>query len=244
MPGIQDLLALAGGGGGGGAPPAPQGGAPMPQGGGNMGGAIQQVLGRLMQDPVARQAMMQHASANGMPGVAQAMGGGGGDPRAMMAAGGVPPSGFDRGRSEQLAGAPQGRGVPMTDGALMDTSRANQDIRGNLPIQPSKDDDYVGFTDEVRPMDDPRQTPEAMVEQEMDRKGATFDGNKAPTENDIDRLKEDPSPVMMKMFDEQFGPGAAKIIVTDSGDTEEGKVNPQYDEEAGETSGDSESKEY
>ena len=150
MPGIQDLLAMAGGGGGGAPAPAPQGGAPMPQGGGGMGGAIQQVLGRLMQDPVARQAMMQHASSNGMPGVAQMMsGGGGGDPRAALAARGAPIPGGMRGPAEALAGGPS-RG-PATDGDLAETAEANQGVRGNLPIIPDRGG-YTGYGEELEPM--------------------------------------------------------------------------------------------
>ena len=52
-----------------------------------------------------------------------------------------------------------------------------------------------------------------MVEQEMDRKGATFDGVDAPTKNDIDRLKEAPTDTMVEAFDAEFGDGAAKQYI-------------------------------
>lgn len=123
-----------------------------------------------------------------------------------------------------------GRG-PTTDQELMDSSTANQQIRGNLPIQRGKGDDYTGFTDSVDPMEDPRQTPmpmkpgeeQNMVSDEIDRKGATFDGNEAPTQNDIERLQADPSSANVKAFDLQFGKGSA----VDYLDEESGEpINP------------------
>jgi hypothetical protein len=56
-----------------------------------------------------------------------------------------------------------------------------------------------------------------MAADAMDQKGATFDGTDAPTQNDIERLQDNPSAMMMKAFDEQFGEGAAEKIVGDQG---------------------------
>jgi len=248
MAGIDELMAMQQGGGQ----------APMPQGGGGdprMAGALQQKLQELMQDPAARAGIEAHMRG-GDPRMAgaqvamQGMQGGGGDPRDRMAQGGLPRGDFDRSRTQQLGGGPVGRG-PATDQELYNTNTANQNIRGNLPKE-YKGLDMTGFSDEVEPMDDPRQTPMPdpnqtpemdMVSREIDRKGATFDGVDAPTRNDIERLREAPTDSMVEAFDEKFGDGAAARYMNED-DSDKGKVNPQYDEEAGETSGESESKDY
>ena len=222
MPGIEELMAMQGGGGG-----PPQGGGMPPQGGGGggMAGAMIQKLQQLMQDPVASQAIMQKAQQMGL-------GGGGGaplpggapgqDPRMALAGprgsetmrGGVNPGVMS---TEMLAGAGQGGfSGPSTDGAIYDTLEANQGVRGDLPPRPGGP--YTGYAEEMEPMDDPRQTPmpsdgdspeTRMINREIDRKGATFDGVDAPTQNDIDRILEAPTDMMLEAFDAQFGDGAA-----------------------------------
>jgi hypothetical protein len=75
----------------------------------------------------------------------------------------------------------------------------------------------------VPPMDAPAGAPmepgseQDMVSKEIDRKGATFDGTDAPTQNDIERLVDDPSAVNIKAFDAQFGQGAAEQILEKEG---------------------------
>ena len=222
MPGLEELMALQQGGGG-----APQGGAPqMPQGGGDprMAQAVQMKLQQLMQDPVARAGMQAHMQ--------------GGDPR--QAGGQVamqdPRMGAAmRGVDQLPPNRAVGRG-PTTDQELYQAQEANQGVRGNLPPIPDKGG-YTGYADEDPP-EDTRQTPmpmkpgeeQDMVSQEIDRKGATFDGNEAPTKNDIERLVSDPSVQAMKAFDAQFGDGSAERYLGTN-------------EETGETSPDSEASE-
>lgn len=188
MPGIQDLLALAQGGGGGAPPPQAgppmPGGAPMPPGGG-MGGALQQVLGKLMQDPVAMRGMQQYMQR--------------------MQGGGAPPMAAPPGNAQ--GGPPQGP-MDMTQG-----------------IPPG-----------MKPGDE-----QGMVSQEIDRKGATWDGVDAPTQNDIERLTADPSPINIKSFDDQFGQGAAeKYLGQEEGPPQGGDQS----EESDEATPDKESSEY
>lgn len=171
---------------------------PLPQGDPRMAAAMQQKLQQLMQDPVARAGIQAHMQ--------------GGDPRmagARMAMQQGPPPGM-------MGGAGQGGfSSPTTDKALYDTQAANQGVRGNLPPIADKGG-YTGYGDEDTPQD-PRQTPmpmkpgeeQDMVSQEIDRKGATFDGTNAPTQNDIERLVSDPTAQAVKAFDVQFGDGAA-----------------------------------
>ena len=208
MPGVDELMAMQQGGSGG----APQ----MPPGGGDprMAQAMQQKLAQLMQDPAARAGIQAHMQG-GDPraaGAQVAMQ----DPRMGAAMRGVPPDGFAPGRTEQLAGGGSGAfSSPTTDRALYESQEANQGVRGNLPPIPDKGG-MTGYHDEDAP-EDPRQTPmpmkpgeeQNMVSQEIDRKGATFDGNEAPTKNDIERLVSDPTPQAVKAFDMQFGEGAA-----------------------------------
>jgi hypothetical protein len=235
MPDPRELMALLQGGGGGGGAPIPSGMSMPTGGGGAMAQALQQKLAQLMQDPVARAGMQAHMQGQ--------------DPRAAAARVGIP-----SGPMPNITG----RG-PSTDQELYDSSTANQDIRGNLPIE-YKGPDYTGFSEEVEPMPDPRQTPmpsrfpppgaspnrgemgptdrvqpdgrgaqlydmiargrtpegdippgkeQDMISREIDRKGATFDGVDAPTQNDIERLRAEPTDTMVEAFDDQFGDGAA-----------------------------------
>jgi hypothetical protein len=97
MPGIEELLGMAGQGGGG--PPMPSGGGGPP---GGQGQAMVQTLQRLMQDPVAMKGMQQYAQQMGM----QMPGGGGAPPPGPMD---MPP--------EMASGPPPGQGpagrIPM-----------------------------------------------------------------------------------------------------------------------------------
>lgn len=52
-----------------------------------------------------------------------------------------------------------------------------------------------------------------MVSQEIDRQGSTWDGEGTPTENDIERLKADPSQTNIDSFNQQFGKGAAEEVL-------------------------------
>jgi hypothetical protein len=64
----------------------------------------------------------------------------------------------------------------------------------------------------------PQDPAEKMAANKIDNAGATWDGVEAPTKNDIERLKEDPTPSIIKSFDAQFGQGAAEKYL---GDTED-----------------------
>lgn len=63
-------------------------------------------------------------------------------------------------------------------------------------------------------------TPEEMVNDQIDNAGNTWDGVEAPTKGDIQRLQENPTPAVIKSFDEQFGEGTAEKYVDeeDKGD--------------------------
>jgi hypothetical protein len=63
------------------------------------------------------------------------------------------------------------------------------------------------------PMDIPPGQEQDMVSQEIDRVGATWDGEDEPTANDIERLKADPSQTNIDSFNQQFGEGAAEEYV-------------------------------
>ena len=80
-------------------------------------------------------------------------------------------------------------------------------------------------------MDVPPGQEQDMVSQEIDRKGATFDGVDAPTQNDIERLQADPTSVAIKAFDEQFGEGAAEKYLE-----EEKGESPDKEQGEGDTS--------
>jgi hypothetical protein len=72
-----------------------------------------------------------------------------------------------------------------------------------------------------------------MVSDEIDRKGSTWDGVDAPTQNDIERLKEDPSQTNIDSFNEQFGEGAAEEYVGEGEpDSEEGEGDAPPDKAA------------
>jgi hypothetical protein len=81
----------------------------------------------------------------------------------------------------------------------------------------------------------PPDEAEAMAAQQIDTAGATWDGVDAPTQNDIQRLKEDPS--QAQSFDEHFGDGMAEKYLGDDeaaeGDSEAPPAEtsePEYDE--------------
>ena len=63
-------------------------------------------------------------------------------------------------------------------------------------------------------MDIPPGQEQDMVSQEIDRVGATWDGEGTPTENDIERLKADPSETNINSFNEAFGEGAAEEVLS------------------------------
>jgi hypothetical protein len=73
-------------------------------------------------------------------------------------------------------------------------------------------------------MDIPPGREQDMVSQEIDRKGATWDGVDAPTQGDIQRLQAQPTDTMVESFDEQFGEGsAAKYMNEGEGGEEKGE---------------------
>ena len=70
-------------------------------------------------------------------------------------------------------------------------------------------------------MDIPAGQEQDMVSQEIDRVGATWDGESTPTQSDIDRLRAEPTQTNIDSFDQQFGEGAAeKVLEEEGGDTE------------------------
>ena len=85
----------------------------------------------------------------------------------------------------------------------------------------------------------PVDNAEQMATDQIDSAGATFDGVDAPTQNDIERLKEEPTDTMVEAFDAQFGDGASAKYLGSEGDEEaaEGEApaapeeaEPEYDE--------------
>jgi hypothetical protein len=68
------------------------------------------------------------------------------------------------------------------------------------------------------PMDMPPGLEQDMVSEEIDRVGATWDGVDAPTQNDIQRLKEDPSEANIASFNEHFGEGEAEKYIGEAED--------------------------
>jgi hypothetical protein len=89
----------------------------------------------------------------------------------------------------------------------------------------------------VPPMGDSPGAPmdeQQMINDEIDRKGATWDGQEAPTQNDIDRLQSDPSAINIKSFNAQFGEGAAEQVLGESGGGEEqGETSPDNESDEG-----------
>jgi hypothetical protein len=82
----------------------------------------------------------------------------------------------------------------------------------------------------------PEGDPEAMAQSQIDNAGYTWDGVDAPTKNDIQRLKEDPSDEAKASFDEQFGEGAAERYLgngesSDQGDEPDPEASDQDDTE-------------
>jgi hypothetical protein len=73
-------------------------------------------------------------------------------------------------------------------------------------------------------------SPEEMAQGEIDQAGYTWDGVDAPTKNDIERLKEDPSDEAIDSFDAQFGEGAAeKYLGSGSDDDQPEPDQPETD---------------
>lgn len=62
--------------------------------------------------------------------------------------------------------------------------------------------------------------PEQMAMDQIDGAGNTWDGVDAPTQNDIDRLMENPTPEAIASFDAQFGEGAAQEYLGGEGGEE------------------------
>ena len=105
-------------------------------------------------------------------------------------------------------GAPGSAQAPPTSGP-MDMTRGIPPGMEAPPGAPQPED---------MPSDIPPGEEQDMVSNEIDRKGATWDGVEAPTQNDIERLTAEPTDSMVESFDEQFGEGsAAKYLGEDQG---------------------------
>jgi hypothetical protein len=148
---------------------------------------------------------------NAMKGMMQYAQRAGIDPRMLMQMAQGGGGGMAQGPGNPQAGPPQG---PMDQ---IPPGTPPMNAPPGAPMQPGNEQD--------------------MVSQEIDRKGATFDGTDAPTQNDIERLTEDPSAANIKAFDVQFGQGAAEQIL-EKGQGDQGGDNeqtePTPDKEAGE----------
>ena len=99
----------------------------------------------------------------------------------------------------------QGGGMGVPGSAQAQPTGGPMDMTGGIPPGTS--------APPGAPMDMPPGQEQNMVSDEIDRKGSTWDGVDAPTQNDIERLKEDPSQTNIDSFNEQFGEGAAEEYV-------------------------------
>jgi hypothetical protein len=73
---------------------------------------------------------------------------------------------------------------------------------------------------------------EQMANSQIAKAGQTWDGTDAPTKNDIERLKEDPSPSAVKSFDQQFGSGMAEKYIGDASSPDAEDEGDQGDDES------------
>jgi hypothetical protein len=69
--------------------------------------------------------------------------------------------------------------------------------------------------------DEGEPNPEELAQGQIDQAGYTWDGVDAPTKNDIERLKEDPSDEAIDSFDEQFGEGSAEKYLGSGSDDDQ-----------------------
>jgi hypothetical protein len=223
-------------GGGGGMPPVPPGGGGMPPGGGGappMGGMIAQVLQQLMRNPGAIQGMMQQLMRN--PAAMQGM------------------QNFMRGQSP-TAGmqVPPSQGGPIPPGMTPNNPIPVNAPSGGGPAMPmpppgapppgAQDEGDEPPTPATKGGGPPPDAAEAAANSKIGNAGYTWDGVDAPTKNDIERLKEDPTPAAIKSFDKQFGPGMAEKYLGDqeeqgesqdeeSAEGDQGSASsPEYDE--------------
>jgi hypothetical protein len=72
-----------------------------------------------------------------------------------------------------------------------------------------------------------------MATDAIDKAGG-WEGTKAPTQTDIDRLKADPSQTNIDSFNEQFGDGAAEEVLGQDGESDEAPNPKAPPEEASE----------
>jgi hypothetical protein len=188
--------------GGGGAPPPGGGGAPP------MGGMIAQVLQRLMSNPQAIQGILGQLAQN---------------PAAMAGM-----QNFMRGQSP-TAGMPlpPSRGGPVPPGVGGGGPPMQPPGGGGPPMPPPGPSANAG-----PPLPQGGDKAEAMAQSKIDNAGNTWDGTDAPTKNDIERLKEDPTPAAIKSFDQQFGQGMAEKYL---GDSEQGEPAEDQGEESQES---------
>lgn len=185
-----------------------------------------------------------------MPGIqdllalAQGAGGGGAPPQGAgppPPGGGAPPMG---GMIQQVLGqlmqdpnamkAMQAYAMNMMGGAggAPPMAQPPGNAQGGPPGMPPQQDMPPGMAPDNAggPPDD----AEAMAQGQIDKSGATFDGQDAPTQNDIERLVESPTDTMVEAFDEKFGDGAAAKYIN-QGDEEKGEpANNPPGEEASE----------
>lgn len=159
-----------------------------------------------------------------MPGIEELMamqGGGGGAP---PAPGGAPPG----------AGGGQGAAMAQKLGELLQDPVAMKGMMQyaqQMGLDPSMLMGGAGAAQGGPPpgpmdapppmaMEAPQGAPmdaEAMATDAIDGAGATWDGTDAPTQNDIDRLKAEPTDAMVESFDEHFGDGAAAAVIGEEG---------------------------
>jgi hypothetical protein len=175
-----------------------------------------------MPGPEDLMALLQQGSGGGAPG---------GMPPGMSpptgpppGGGGMPPQGGPPGMGPGIAQVLQQ--LMQDPAAMQGMQKFMQQMSGGAPPGPGVPQGPGGQPEGAGGA--PQPSAEDMVSQEIDQKGATWDGTDAPTQNDIERLTSDPSPTNIKSFDEQFGQGAAEKYV-------EGESGGQDSEGAGDT---------
>lgn len=136
----------------------------------------------LSGDPLAAlQALLGGANGSGMPPPQ----GGGNSP--MLQALATAQAGDPRAMAIPGSGVPENRGAigtgdigPATDQDLSEVSQANQDVRGDLPKIYSPGD-YTGYSDDMNPMPEDRQTPGPRGISGQENMGGYLNANKSGT---------------------------------------------------------------
>lgn len=242
MAGIQDLIAMAQGG--------PESATSAPRGQANMGGYLgANGAPNQMLDPIAAlQALVGNVGGRGMTpqggmapnpmvdAIKAAMGSpriSSGDPmldRMATAQAGDPRMQAVRGggRPENLGAIGYGAIGPGGDGDLLDMAEANQSVRGSLPKE-YMGMDTTGFTDDMAPMKDKRQTPVPSTEEELADVQRKMGGENGPPSRSGDPAENGDFPSQQEIrdllggytseeeFDAKWGNGAAQELYPDRG---------------------------